>query len=129
MSASLDGVYAETESFQETLEHESFQQEPYDPNYPDATSQQAYDQGHPAQEVFEQTYQETAGETVAQAATDGGPTLQERFLDKFGLQEWLTVESFQSWNYLTISLAAVLALVLGRTAVKTFCSRDVSVVA
>jgi hypothetical protein len=124
MSSSLDGVYADTESFQETLQQETYQ-ETYDSNYQEATSQEAYDQGgYPAaQETYEQTYQEAVEEkvwdTAGEAATEGGPTIQQRFLDKFGL-EWLTIDSLQSWNCLTISLAAVLALILVYILYKVF---------
>jgi len=122
MSSAVDGVYADTESFQETFPQETFQ-ETYDPNYQEVAAQEARDQGgYPAQETYEQTYQETVAEkvwdTAGETVTDG-QTIQQRFLDKFGL-EWLTIDSLQSWNCLTISLAAVLALVLVYILYKVF---------
>jgi len=104
MSESLD--YAETGYAQEDYdtEHaESFQERAAEQNYQQEASRDAYERGH-------QKVEEKVREAVHKATTDA-PTTQQSLLEKLGL-DWVTTDSFFAWNYLTISLTAVLVLTL-----------------
>jgi len=100
MSETLD--YAEAASAQEDYEPghvESYQEKPVEQSY----------QQQSTQEAFERDQQETVRGAVYEASTDA-PT-QQSLLGKLGL-DWVTTESFLTWNCLTISLTAILVLIL-----------------
>jgi len=106
MSETLDypeaGSYAQEDY--DTEHAESFQERSAEQSYQQEAGRDAYERGQ--QEKIE----EKVREAVYEATTDA-PTTQQSILEKLGL-DWVTTESFCAWNYLTISLTAVLVLIL-----------------